>query len=1241
MAGKEPDQARRRPIVETPEQRAESLVLISKIYAIDPPPPGATKWPEERLLEIVGSIDRNTDPKTHPNWPEYRAAMRHLLFYYSRPEDRKTFAAAFHGVAEADLDDYMEQLRASSGRPANPPRPPAPPSTPRPSSIARSGGTPSNPRAPVNPNITPNVRLNIDSLQAQEKVKRLQAEEDGINDMLLRGRIEKEDIPRYVDRLRQISTQKQEFRRETPINRYVEETLGKTLGELPLAQKLSLLKRAKHDLEVMGLTGNKRFIDKDSPLEKSGFIDKGISYQDAKRTINDLYNSIVSRVLAVKADAEKRGDPNAYREFLAQNNIDPALLSNGFDASDADEYALSDIAQGMIGEEGVLPEFQREMRMGMFGDNGRLENYLFYDAMRQKLAIYRELNPEARKEAVINLVGTVLAGGKAASYAHFLLSAIQSDPHADPRESPIIDGIQFVMKVNASRGDKDPEHLYETISNVRKEFGAIMQAQVEIECVIEGKEKPERITLCPKDLLSTMYHTQRIGDILEKSDEPIDGGPGYLNARTKWFAFTIFRKLGYSEKQSEQFANEVIKEPQNRNPNIIIPNIQRTNQISLYDGTDVDSLGHMLGNNWWMYMAAEAALSFGRHDYGLAPLDEFQRRSNTGNRNPWMMDYDRTYGNEGSENWSAFQVLPELLAYVSDTDLLNIYLRKAGVPVKSSRLSDSDIKDILNRPENKHLKLRKKILESLMRVDVIAASESRRLGMIAMGVGEYDPSGESIDSLIESWKGKVRIAFSVPEFDEQRYQQDRSYKEEFENARKQSLFRIGIKKHRIPELWRFAEFDENEMREAWEPNGNKMEFSNWIKEAGVSEVEIARFNREDLKGVKGFKLFCRYASVNLWNFQSPDEGWRKLDDLHKYAKVAVNWLTTVKGVANRLKMPQPSEQRYRTRYGNVSITYNDIIKLAAGKFNELITGSLTEAKGKGQIVPNFIPSESQQRASMMVVEMQAYYNAAFRNDQYVEDIDIGVLGPDFSQYSVKRITRNSLKKQWKDVFDRKGIQYSNDDFNSVIIKIEEFLNGYGFYFIKSNDMKEEDAVLIGPHYGYVPAVKIAGQLYDEMIAYARKKGSEITEQELKRLKKEGYFSWARVRGNNISNWTPYNIMIMALAYAGANVQEISPELVERIIEEWFKKQDQDIVSDANLAASGWRYSINEKILAEKLFDFGLDYVARLQPHAWCQSKGGKSWPVKYRQNWSEIGKESVAVAGKLITGTIGAIIGKK
>lgn len=817
-----------------------------------------------------------------------------------------------------------------------------------------------------------------------------------------------------------------------------------------------------------------------------------------------------------------------------------------------------------------------------------LEMYLMVNETAEAVVNARDLE-ERRMVWAARVFGTMMRGGS--GYARFYAQAIGGDEGAPSIEGPFGKGLQWVGKMDQAKGYHKREHFHEAFGFFSpEELSALMEASIPITAWVKDSDLSEprevNFTLSSKDVLGRIYKSEVLSEL--KANKGLGAG-SHSEAKGKWMMYTILYKMGYSTDQLDDWFNTIAKHKQTvetlinqgkkadadilekafKNP---LPEIVRTNQVSFSTTLEINSLDLLAGENWWMMMQAYDWVNWTRGDYMLLPIDEVKRRELLALRDI-LGDYYRFYASVEPP----FQLVHENALLPS---LLDLSVKKALLePMQELLTAQEGIdKQIITE--------RKELLEKLIVVDQVSPSAARTLGAAAMGLGSFEMREGEIEAKLGEWENLV-------------------------DGRMSTIETLEIKKMRPPELWSKADLglSEVELKRIWEGK----DFSEALRECGLHEIEVMKLaDQGKTVGSEGWKLFLENANVSLFDLEKLI--FKDMDSSNRYPEKAHNV---------RMQMIELSKveiEGYQLHEGKQRLTptiadlvgrkeydfkdkgrdHPPIIEKARenifqqhGKWAKELKEVIQKIDFSG-FSSNLATHRIYEAALWMWVNANVGWEMNETSPLLVEDIEVKKVDAG-DHYGVKRIVRGEHKALWA---EHLGLSVGSPEFEKYYTRVTNVLEKHGFYFASSAEMSEDEAILIGPNSGFVPAVIKPAVLIDKLIEETSKRISkdgdsingidaESFGNRLATLKKNGVFCWNTLFDDQANVTALEAITYVLRAFGSSN--RIPAAVARRIHGDLLALESEGLTTEW-MYVGGYRARVVRKELGQRLYDYTKPYT---------------------------------------------------
>lgn len=814
-----------------------------------------------------------------------------------------------------------------------------------------------------------------------------------------------------------------------------------------------------------------------------------------------------------------------------------------------------------------------------------LEMYLMVNETAEIVDKLKKMTPEERLVWAARVYGTIMRGGQ--GYARFYAQVIGGDESAPSIETSFGKALQWVGKTEQLKGYFPREKFHEIFGHFTpEEVASLMETSLPVKAwVKEGRwrlltgengeqlgvswdevERAVDFTLSSKDVLGTIYSIKMLRWLKANKGEGVDSHNEAKGIAMKW---TILRKMGYDEVKIEGWfeierlrklgkEEDLVKANRlEESVGMRMPEIIRTNQISLATTHEINSLDLLAGENWWMIVQAYDFMLWTRGDYMLMPIDEVRRRELLAFRD-MIGDYYRYYASVEPplQLWNENALWP---------DLLSVDVRAALV----APLQDMVIKQDGLDPEI--ARLRKLYIERLAVVDQVPAHIAKTLGQMVMGVGVFEPDGDGLEAKVQNWKSKV-------------------------TSRMRIIERLGVERLKPFELWKDSllveGMTEEDLGRLWEG----FDFSPLIGRCGVHGDVIESMRRSDrVVGVRGLKSFLQHANASLYDlgkllYKDSDSINRYPERAHKTRSAVVSlnkidlegmvdyesdgmgtfspsvadmmggWKRKIKGDRRDMLRDEAEEERV------LSQAYNQLMEEYAKVIGEID-------------ISGYMPNSANEVVYEAMLRTWADVNLGWvlkSGRVYVEDIELRDSGGKLkigagSHYGIKRITRADFKRGWSRML---GLNEDDGRFFGFLREIDGVLGANGFYFVASAEMRDDQAILIGPNSGFVPAVippkdligKMLGEV-DAELSTMRGLGTlrsrygidlEIFKERLMMMYKSGVFCWNTLV-DDAANLTVFELVYQLLPMMGGG-DRLSRASQKRMTDEFRAMEDVENVS---------------------------------------------------------------------------------
>lgn len=833
----------------------------------------------------------------------------------------------------------------------------------------------------------------------------------------------------------------------------------------------------------------------------------------------------------------------------------------------------NELLQILRAEEGLIAEESR-MFGPMMGERG-LESYLFMDQLSE-IVEYLRNNPEVRMVWGARVFGTLLRGGQNPGMAQFYGRAAAGDEGAPSLESALKAGLEWAAKAGQLEGYLKRDRLHEGFGFFKPEaLSELIMAKIPIEAWVvdpgETELRRRSFTLSSQDVLSEYYDAEALRELKANKGEGV-GGNAY--AQGKLFRSAILRKMGYSYEQIDLWNQAQLKHDievevlrksgRNVEANKLseewispFPVVKRTNLISHSTHLEVDSLDLIMGENWWMQMMAYSWINFSRADYMLLPIDEVKRRELLG-----LRDSDPDY-------YRGYATVEPPFQLISENAVLPDYLSISVMPALVEPLKEM----VCANPESPSPieTRRQKMIESLATIEQVSPASSKTLGEMALAVGRFTPSGDTIQEKILDFETKV-------------------------DQRMKGVSRIRIKRLRPFRLWNLTE-DHDTASEVW----GEFDFTPLLMRAGYHEDYVASLRDQGkTSGVLGWNTFKSHANASLYDlrklvWKDVDSSMRYLEPIHA-ARMKANMAYDVdittpdsereespylipdyEGIAEIKDLRLDPKGRDRT-VDNASDVKTVTVE-QYNKFLESIAEPLSEVNFAG-FTTNAATKALNEAAFILGAETNLAFRSGPDSPLFVLDLEVDKVGAG-EHFSVKRITREGHVKALMQAFEISQKQ-AHEFETEWYPKIMDRLSKHMFHFVRSAEQKDNQAVLIGPNSGFVPAVIKPHLLIESLLAETASKYNELTGgqdirnthnaaltsqaedlrlfyKRLLQMHATGFFSWNRLT-DGAANITALELR-RAYLPAAASGGRIPPPAQHRLAMTYKTLEEAGLISD--------------------------------------------------------------------------------
>ena len=903
----------------------------------------------------------------------------------------------------------------------------------------------------------------------------------------------------------------------------------------------------------------------------------------------------IAREQRSKLKALANGNREMERLVTELRTSDPEIFLTSVDRAGAEEVEVEEL-------EGLL-DLDRGFNRGQ-----GIEAYMFTPQTRELMKKMWGLDEVGKRSLWYSrLVGTGIRGG--GGLLPFILRAASQDFGAPTEEAALNKALEWVAKEAQVRGYHSPEDVHKMVGFFEpEELGELAQKEICFKVWVEGEDKPREFTLGAKHVLAEMFDA----DILAELEA--NKGLGFFGARFargRLLRRVIWKRMGYSQEDisrweerernykgkaqmlRDQGKPEEAKRLEGGYADIQedkLPQIYRTDKLSLSEQLEIDSLDLLIGDNWWMIQMAEAIMRLSRSDLKLIPLEEAARTEWQAFRK-WRPDYARTYAlvKPPVQQLGAITLLPPYMDRIAPKALVAPLAEAITLQLDNV---GNDKKDFVRR-----------YVDSLVMVDQVSPAAARLMGKAALGYADFIPEGDSVDDRVASFKKKFGARMNVIE-------------------------RLGIKQLRDFSSWGVAEesFNIDDRRRFGELIVDaKVDFSPMLLRAGVTQREIDGIKKdsgnEAVVGSAGWRLLLNRASLLMMDLSAG--GYKDEDSSTRYSVPAESAVTSTQkmvsawdfeedkiagrdtkkvfvsaSVASDLGLPadRPMIDNVKQLPSDVSPNESEARTFFSAQYGKAM-GNL--AKLAAEFSPEgFLDNEQTRNVYSTAVRLFANTHLAWSLDTYVEDVEKDKVGPGLS-FSTRRITRGEFERRWTlllsghkgDVIDGLDDGAKNQLVNLMkedtreaveagVREVERVFEAWGFRFVgvaewvadaSERASQVDRAVLVGPNSTHVPAVIKARNLFTALEKETDKLLSVISGgsepynfgvrflERLKRMKGDNYFCWSRLVDGAI-NLTPHEI-IRVLLDSMDTTSSMPDSVVDQLRIEYAALQEHGVVSD--------------------------------------------------------------------------------
>lgn len=661
----------------------------------------------------------------------------------------------------------------------------------------------------------------------------------------------------------------------------------------------------------------------------------------------------------------------------------------------------------------------------------------YYIGMYQKawdefIDAFNTFPSDIQDEIVVNyIIGGSMLGSQ---FSGFYRKGLEQRGRLPSKYTPWLNAIEHFQKTSQIEGYIPPEQIFQALQSTKPEVLAFPDVHTAHHRLwLAGEERPREFSLSSRDMIGVLGKL----DVMARLG--INDAASFAAVRNTEFGAYLFRQMGYTPEEAQKIGSGDMEPPVLVRDNWL-STVRRQEITDIWDWVGETALDKLIVPMAW--------LKWARADVEFAPLD-LKRRAILSLRGLELADYRLGYAIDLPPD----QFLNMIAVFGSAISIDH----KAMLKWVGERFS----REPLGKEQ------RGKIWSDTITISRPSIASSRELAEMAMGVGQYNKTGDGYRKAVH--RGMEQI---LP-------------------GQSPAL--------RHPDLWKWRWFENCDGDPSqWKYIGDKTggltlaetevvfseyDFTEELRACGLSEREIQGMERT---GINGWKNLLNNATLGLleWKkmgYTTGDKAWRYEGKKEKLQDAIVSLLRVVSGDEPHAVSAVAMEQTGAP--GGVSLP-----KVNPEVIKKGLEGAIKELTGAISGASALVGNDTQKAIAEGAIRMYMDGHAAVKLSTLVEDLEVKDLKQG-DNWSVALLTREDIASE----------------------RVTALMQA-GFYFQTDPNRKKD--YLISPLAAPVPKLVPAGKLLDKLEEALQEKQGQLSDREtyLKKavahLKDKKYFCWA-------------------------------------------------------------------------------------------------------------------------------------